>query len=64
MEAEKVDDGRHHMKYDFWEIGRKLVENIQPPLKLLMGNQVFWLHEKSLILWNEEVGKWSLLLQK
>jgi hypothetical protein len=29
-----------------------------------MENQVFWLHERSLILWNEEVGKWPLLLQK
>jgi len=64
VEAEKVDDGRHHMKVDFREIGRKIAENIQPPLKSLMENQVFWLHERSLILWNEEAGKWSLLLQK
>ncbi len=64
LEAEKVGDGRHHMKYDFQEIGKKIAENIQPPLKSLMENQVFWLHERSLILWNEEAGKWSLLLQK
>jgi len=64
IEAEKVDDGRHHMKFDFQEIGKKIAEKIQQPLKSLMENQVFWLHEKSLILWNEEAGKWSLLLQK
>ncbi len=64
MEAENVDDGRHHMKVDFGGIGRKIAENIQPPLKSLMENQLFWLHEKSLILGNEEAGKWSLLLQK
>jgi hypothetical protein len=64
VEAEKVDDGRHHMKYDFGGIGRKIAEHVQPPLKSLMENQVFWLHERSLILGNEEVGKWSLLLQK
>jgi hypothetical protein len=64
MEAEKVDDGRHHIQYDFWGIGGKIAENIQPPLRSLMENQLFWLHEKSLILWNEEAGKWSLLLQK
>jgi len=29
-----------------------------------MDNQVFWLDKRSLILWNEEVGKWPLLLQK
>jgi hypothetical protein len=52
MEVEKADDGRHHIKYDFWEIGKKIAENIQPPLKSLMENQVSWLHERSLILWN------------
>jgi len=25
---------------------------------------VFWLHERALILWNHEVGKWPLLLQR
>lgn len=29
-----------------------------------MDNQVFWLHERSLILWNGKVGKWSTLLRK
>ena len=62
--AEKADDGRHHIKYDFWGIGGKLVESLPSSLKSLMENQVFWLHERSLILWNGEVGKWSLLLQK
>jgi len=64
LEAGMADDGRHHIKYDFWGIGRQLVEGLQPPLKSLMENQVGWLHEKSLILWNEEIGKWSLLLQR
>jgi len=52
------------MKVDFWGIGRKLTAALQPPLKTIMHNQVFWLHEKSLILWNGEVGKWALFLQK
>jgi hypothetical protein len=64
LEAEQVDDGRHHIQYDFGEIGRQIAGQIQPPLKAVMENQVFWLHERSLILWNGEVGKWSLLLQK
>ncbi len=62
--AETVDDGRHHIKYGFWEIGQQLTKDIQPALKAVMDNQVFWLHERALILWNGEVGKWSLLLQK
>jgi hypothetical protein len=64
VEPEQVRDGRHHMTHDFGGIGRKIAEHVQPPLKALMENQVFWLHERSLILWNEEVGKWALLLQK
>ena len=64
LEAETVDDGRQHIKYDFGGIGRQLAEGIPPPLKSLMEHQVGWLHERSLILWNEEVGKWSLLLQQ
>jgi hypothetical protein len=59
-----VTDGRHHMTYDFGGIARKIAETIQPPLKSVMENQVSWLHEKRLILGNEEVGKWSLLLQE
>jgi hypothetical protein len=62
--AETVDDGRHHIKYDFWGIGRQLTVDIEPALKAVMDNQVFWLHERALILWNGEVGKWSMLLQK
>lgn len=62
--VELVDDGRHHIKYDFWGIGRQLTKSIQPALKSVMDNQVFWLDERNLILWNGEVGKWSLLLQK
>lgn len=62
--AETVDDGRHHIKHDFWEIGQQLTQDIHPDLKAVMDNQVFWLHERALILWNGEVGKWSLLLQK
>ena len=63
-QTRKVDDGRHHMKHDFRAIGSRIAKHIQPPLKSLIENQVFWLHERSLILWNGEVGKWSLLLQK
>ncbi len=62
--VKKSDDPRHHMDVDFWGIGRKLTTNLTPALKKVMDNQVFWLHEKSLILWNEEVGKWSMFLQK
>jgi hypothetical protein len=64
LSAETVDDGRHHIKYGFWEIGQQLTRDIQPALKAVMDNQVFWLHERALILWNGEVGKWSVLLQK
>ncbi|MDF1514192.1 MAG: DUF4037 domain-containing protein [Anaerolineae bacterium] len=64
LNAQIVDDERHHMNVDFWSIGRKLSANLQPPLKTILDNQVFWLHERSLILWNGEVGKWSMLLQK
>lgn len=64
LNAQTVESGRHHIKYDFWEIGRQLTKEIDPALKALMDNQVFWLHDRNLILWNQEVGKWSLLLQK
>jgi hypothetical protein len=62
--TETVDNGRHHIKYDFWGIGQQLTKDLPPDLKAVQDNQVFWLHERSLILWNGEVGKWSLLLQK
>ncbi len=61
---EQVDNGRHHIKYDFWDIGQQLTNGITPALKAVMDNQVFWLDERALILWNGEVGKWALLLQK
>ena len=64
LKREKVEGGRHHIKYDFWLVGRQLSKGIQPPLKSLIDNEVFWLDDRNLILWNEEVGKWSLLLQK
>lgn len=64
LDAEQVDDGRHHIKVDYWAIGRKIAEGLPPALQAVMDNQVFWLHERSLILWNGEVGKWSLLLQE
>jgi hypothetical protein len=64
MRMKKTDDGRHHVDCDFWGIGRVIGRNIPPQLKSLLDNQVFWLHERNLILWNEEVGKWSLLLQR
>jgi hypothetical protein len=59
-----VDDGRHHIDYDFWGIGRQLTQDLPPALNAVMENQVFWLHERALILWNGEVGKWPLMLQK
>jgi hypothetical protein len=64
LSAETVDNGRHHIKYDFWRIGQQLTEKLPPALHEVLDNQVFWLHERALILWNGEVGKWSLLLQK
>jgi hypothetical protein len=63
LQAKTVDDGRHHLKIDFWEVGRKTAAKISPPLKKLLDNQVFLFDERSLILWNEEFGKWPLLLQ-
>ena len=64
LKKEKMGGGRHYIKYDFWGIGRQLSEKVQPPLKSLLHNEVFWLDSRNHILWNEEVGKWSLLLQK
>ena len=63
LQADTVDNGRHHKKYDFWAIGRQLTSDLPAPLKAVMDNQVFWLHDRSLILWNEEVSKWPMLLQ-
>ncbi len=64
LSAAQVDDGRHHINIDFWRIGQRLGEGIPAQLKAIDRNQVFWLHERQLILWNEEVGKWPIFLQK
>ena len=60
----RSSDPRHHLAVDFWEIGRKTAGEIPPRIKALQENELFWLHEKQLILWNEEFGKWVLFLQK
>jgi hypothetical protein len=62
--GKKVDDGRHHIQYNFGGIANALAKYLQPPLKSLSYNEVFWLDEKRLILFNGEEAKWSLLLQK
>jgi hypothetical protein len=64
MQLKKDDGRRHHMKHDFWHIANQLSKTLQPPLKAVMDNQVFFMQDRSLILWNEEIGKWSLLLQQ
>jgi hypothetical protein len=64
IEVQRADDGRHHLACDYWEIGRKTAGELSPGLKALQDNELFWLHEKQLILWNQEVGKWVLFLQK
>jgi hypothetical protein len=61
---QKATDGRHHVDCDFRGIVRGLGQDMPPQLQSLLDNQVFWLHERALILWNEEVGKWPLLLQR
>jgi hypothetical protein len=62
LKAEIVDNGRHHIKFDFWDIGSKLSENLPQSLKDILDRQVFWLDEKNLILWNHETGKWPIFL--
>lgn len=64
MQLKKDDGRRHHMKHDFWHIANQLSKTLQPPLKAVMDKQVFFMQDRSLILWNEEIGKWSLLLQQ
>jgi len=64
LKKTKAHDGRHYINYDFWRIGNLLAGKLQPPLKTLMENEVFFMDDRSLILWNEEVGKWILHLQK
>jgi hypothetical protein len=63
-EPRKADDGRHYLDCDFRAIVNGLSQEIPAQLQSILDNQVFWLHERSLILWNEEVGKWPLLLQR
>lgn len=60
----KARDGRHHVDCDFRAIVRGLSEDVPPQLQSILDNRVSWLHERALILWNEEVGKWPLLLQR
>ncbi len=64
LQVKEDDGGRHHNNYDFWGIGSRIAECLQPPMKALMENQTDWLDERTLLLWNEEIGKWPLLLQK
>jgi hypothetical protein len=64
IEMEMAHNGRNHLAVDYWKIGRKTAGRIPPRIKALQDNEVFWLHEKQLILWNGEVGKWLLFLQK
>jgi hypothetical protein len=64
LRQERFKGGRHHIKYDYWGVGNQISKQIKPPLKALNYNEVFWMDSRSYILWNEEVGKWSLLLQK
>jgi hypothetical protein len=60
----KARDGRHHVDCDFRAIVQGLSQDVPPGLQSLRDNQVFWLHEKALILWNHEVAKWPLFLQR
>ena len=64
LKMEKASDGRHFMDLDFWGVGNILSADLPPALNTVMNNQVFWLHDRNQILWNGEVGKWALLLQK
>jgi hypothetical protein len=62
--AERAVDGRHYATFDFWGVSSAIAAHIGPPLKHIMDNQVFFMHDRALILWNEEIGKWPLLLQQ
>jgi hypothetical protein len=64
LQPEIIHDGRHHIKLNYSLIYHKLEEGLTPELKAIVDNQLFWLHERRLILWNGEVGKWAMLLQK
>jgi hypothetical protein len=62
--ARPATDGRHHLDNDYWGIARRSAGAQSPGLRALQENEVFWLHEKQLILWNEETPKWITFLQK
>ena len=64
MDAKKVDDGRNHMMYDFWDIGKKIADSIQPPLKSLLDNQMDFRDPRNLIFGNEEAGKKNVLTHR
>ena len=64
VQVRRSDDPRHHLPGPAREIGAGLAGAIQPPLSELMRDQVFWMHDRSLILFNQEVGKWPLLLRQ
>ena len=64
LKGEKESNGRHFIKYDFWGISSKLKKNLSKPLLDILDNQVFWLDERNLILWNNEIGKWPMFLQE
>jgi hypothetical protein len=64
IEVQKETNGRHYLACGFWDIGSKTAGKLPLRLQSLQDNEVFWLHEKQLILWNGEVGKWVLFLQK
>lgn len=64
IEVRESSDVRHHLAVDYWGIGRATAGELPPRLQALQENELFWLHDKQLILWNEEFGKWILFLQK
>jgi len=63
IETHLSGDPRHYLDVDYWAIGRQTAGEIPPRIKALQDNELFWLHEKELILCNEEHGKWVLFLQ-
>ena len=64
IEVQKASNGRNYLACDYWGIGRTTAGKLPPRLQSLQDNELFWLHDRQLILWNEEVGKWVLFLQK
>ncbi len=64
VEPIAMDDGRHHQRGGFREAWSALSDSVNPPLDAVMNDQVSWLDDRSLILANGEIGKWSLFLRK